>query len=70
MDIESSALNITASGNHKFSNEYEFIYTSSYANDYKNISNITPISRSFFKLWEIINNYNDIGFINFILFIK
>ena len=44
----------------KFSNEYEFIYTSSYANDYKNISNITPISRSFFKLWEIINNYNDI----------
>lgn len=44
----------------KFSNEYEFIYTSSYANDYKNISNITPVSRSFFKLWEIINNYDDI----------
>ena len=41
----------------KFSNEYEFIYTSSYVNDYKNISNINPISRSFFKLWEIINNY-------------
>ncbi len=48
----------------KFSNEYEFIYTSSYANDYKNISNITPISRSFFKLWEIINNYDDIIPIN------
>lgn len=44
----------------KFSNEYEFIYTSSYANDYKNISNTIPISRSFFKLWEIINNYDDI----------
>ncbi len=44
----------------KFSNEYEFIYTSSYANDYKNISSTIPISRSFFKLWEIINNYDDI----------
>lgn len=44
----------------KFSNEYEFIYTSSYANDYKNISKYNPISRSFFKLWEIINNYDSI----------
>jgi 23S rRNA U2552 (ribose-2'-O)-methylase RlmE/FtsJ len=42
----------------KFSNEYEFIYTSSYVNEYKNISNYNPISRSFFKLWEILNNFN------------
>mgnify|MGYP006159385887 CR=1 FL=1 len=42
----------------KFSNEYEFIYTSSYINDYKNIANIFPVSRSFFKLWEILNNFN------------
>ena len=42
----------------KFSNEYEFVYTSSYINDYKNIANIFPVSRSFFKLWEILNNFN------------
>lgn len=41
----------------KFSNEYEFIYTSSYINDYKNISNFYPVSRSFFKLWEILYDF-------------
>jgi len=41
----------------KFSNEYEFVYTSSFAN-FKNISNIYPISRSYFKLWEILHDFN------------
>lgn len=41
----------------KFSNQYEFIYTTSYVNDYKNIANINPISRSFFKLWEILYDF-------------
>jgi 23S rRNA U2552 (ribose-2'-O)-methylase RlmE/FtsJ len=48
----------------KFSNEYEFVYTSSSMNDYKNISNIYPISRSYFKLWEIIYDFKDILDIN------
>ena len=42
----------------KFSNEYEFIYTSSYVNLYNNIANINPISRSFFKLWEILHDFD------------
>ena len=41
----------------KFSNEYEFIYTSAYINEYKNIANCNPISRSFFKLWEILYDF-------------
>ncbi len=41
----------------KFSNEYEFIYTNSFAN-FKNISKIYPISRSYFKLWEILHDFN------------
>jgi len=41
----------------KFSNQYEFIYTTSYTNDYKNIASINPISRSFFKLWEILYDF-------------
>ena len=41
----------------KFSNQYEFIYTTTYANDYKNVANINPISRSFFKLWEILYDF-------------
>ena len=40
----------------KYKNEYEYIYTSSY--NYKNISNIISISRSFYKLHEIIYNFN------------
>lgn len=39
----------------KISNEYEYIYTSS--NYRKNISDVTPVSRSFFKLREIIYDY-------------
>jgi|TARA_B110000259_G_scaffold7006_1_gene7715 23S rRNA U2552 (ribose-2'-O)-methylase RlmE/FtsJ len=41
----------------KFSNQYEFIYTTSYVNDYKNVADINPISRSFFKLWEILYDF-------------
>jgi 23S rRNA U2552 (ribose-2'-O)-methylase RlmE/FtsJ len=39
----------------KISNEYEYIYTSS--NHKKNISSILPVSRSFFKLREIIYDF-------------
>ena len=39
----------------KISNNYEYIYTSS--NYRKNISNVIPVSRSFFKLREIIYDY-------------
>jgi len=39
----------------KISNDYEYIYTSS--NYKKNISSILPVSRSFFKLREIINDF-------------
>jgi 23S rRNA U2552 (ribose-2'-O)-methylase RlmE/FtsJ len=40
----------------KLSNDYEYIYTSS--NYKKNISSIIPVSRSFFKLREIIYDFN------------
>ena len=40
----------------KISNDYEYIYTSS--NYKKNISNIIPVSRSFFKLREIIYDFH------------
>ncbi len=40
----------------KMIHDYEFIYTS--PNKKKNISNILPISRSYFKLKEIIKDYN------------
>lgn len=44
----------------KIRNDYEYIYTSS--NYRKNISHITPVSRSFFKLREIIYDYHlDVG---------
>ena len=39
----------------KISNDCEYVYTSSNSN--KNISNIIPVSRSFFKLREIIYEY-------------
>ena len=39
----------------KISNEYEYIYTSS--NHRKNISSVIPVSRSFFKLREIIYDF-------------
>uniref|UniRef100_A0A6C0CEB5 Ribosomal RNA methyltransferase FtsJ domain-containing protein n=1 Tax=viral metagenome TaxID=1070528 RepID=A0A6C0CEB5_9ZZZZ len=40
----------------KLSNDYEYIYTSS--NYKKNISSIIPVSRSFFKLREIIYDFH------------
>tara|TARA_B110000211_G_scaffold148620_2_gene169266 strand:- start:2137 stop:3309 length:1173 start_codon:yes stop_codon:yes gene_type:complete len=45
----------------KFSNEYEFIYTN-YLDTFKNISNIFPISRSYFKLWEVLHDFKLITF--------
>ncbi len=39
----------------KFTNKYEFIY-SSYNYKYKSVLNINKISRSYFKLWEILND--------------
>ena len=51
----------------KFSNEYEFIYTNSFDN-FKNVSNIYPISRSYFKLWEILHDFriNNDEIINYV----
>ena len=40
----------------KISNDYEYIYTSS--NTHRNVSSIIPVSRSFFKLREIIYDYH------------
>jgi 23S rRNA U2552 (ribose-2'-O)-methylase RlmE/FtsJ len=40
----------------KISNDYEYIYTST--NYKKNISSVTPVSRSFFKLREIIYDFH------------
>ena len=40
----------------KLNNDYEYIYTSS--NKSKNISDIVPISRSYFKIHEIIKDYS------------
>jgi len=40
----------------KLNNDYEYIYTSS--NKIYNMSNINPISRSYFKLSEILKDYN------------
>ena len=39
----------------KLSNEYELIYTNDV--DTPSISNITPVSRSYFKLWEILSDF-------------
>ena len=44
----------------KLSNEYELIFTSPNAN--YNVSKYSPVSRSFFKLWEILHDFNiDLG---------
>ena len=40
----------------KLNNKHEYIYTSS--NKSRNISNVDPISRSYFKLHEIIKDFN------------
>lgn len=46
----------------KLSNEYELIFTT--PNTGTNISEYCPVSRSFFKLWEILHDFNDIFFTN------
>ncbi len=43
----------------KLSNEYEPIFTSPHSNNTTNISNYIPVSRSFFKLWEILHDFAD-----------
>ena len=43
----------------KHSNKYEYIYTSSRKN--RNICNILPVSRSYFKIYEIIKDIIKIG---------
>lgn len=40
----------------KISNEYETIFTT--PNTSHNMSHYTPVSRSFFKLWEILHDFN------------
>ena len=40
----------------KLNNDYEYIYTSS--NNSRNVADITPISRSYFKIHEIIKDFN------------
>lgn len=42
----------------KLSNEYELIFFS--ANSAYNISCINPVSRSFFKLWEVLHDFDEI----------
>lgn len=44
----------------KISNEYEFIYTSPTSDC--NVSAYHPISRSFFKLWEMLHDFNNVIF--------
>lgn len=39
----------------KFANEYELVFTSCYG--FPSISKHVPISRSYFKLWEILHDY-------------
>jgi len=39
----------------KYANDYELIYTD--INPYPYVSSITPISRSYFKLWEILHDF-------------
>jgi 23S rRNA U2552 (ribose-2'-O)-methylase RlmE/FtsJ len=42
----------------KFTNEYEFIYSSQNDIKYKSLLNINKVSRSYFKLWEILNDFS------------
>lgn len=46
----------------KLSNEYEHIFYSPNSNT--NISLYNPVSRSFFKLWEILHDFKEATFIN------
>lgn len=41
----------------KLSNEYELIFTT--PNTKSNISNYSPVSRSFFKMWEMLHDFTD-----------
>jgi 23S rRNA U2552 (ribose-2'-O)-methylase RlmE/FtsJ len=41
----------------KFTNEYELVFTSS--SEFPGLSSYQPISRSFFKLWEILHDCGD-----------
>jgi 23S rRNA U2552 (ribose-2'-O)-methylase RlmE/FtsJ len=41
----------------KMSNEYEFVFTSN--TDLPSSSPYTPVSRSFFKLWEMLHDFED-----------
>lgn len=41
----------------KYTNDYELIFTT--MNSCKSVSKYIPISRSFFKLWEILNYFKD-----------
>jgi 23S rRNA U2552 (ribose-2'-O)-methylase RlmE/FtsJ len=41
----------------KVSNEYELIFTTPYAKS--NVAQYNPVSRSFFKMWEILNDFGD-----------
>lgn len=41
----------------KYSNEYELVFTT--PNNGKNIANYVPLSRAFFKLWEILIDFSD-----------
>lgn len=42
----------------KFSNDYELIYISNKNNRKNSISNYKPLSRSYFKLWEMIHDFD------------
>lgn len=46
----------------KISNEYETIFTT--PNTCHNMSHYTPVSRSFFKLWEILHDFNQELYLN------
>lgn len=46
----------------KLSNEYEMIFTT--PNTGTNISEYTPVSRSFFKLWEMLHDFDTVIFRN------
>ena len=42
----------------KLGNDYELIYLPNKRNKYDSIASEQPLSRSYFKLWEIIHDFN------------
>ena len=42
----------------KLGNDYELIYLPNKKNKYDSIASEQPLSRSYFKLWEIIHDFN------------